>query len=157
MELNRRPRPCASVDQYVKVSHEFNVKRCEEEAARQRARRNAGVRSPATVCRFVRRVSQGKPFEQREFTVGLEHAFDARTSVSVRYVHKNVVRAVEDVSIVDPVEGEKFFMANPGSASPRRSCRRNAAAGRAPTSGRRNVSTTASSCASAGVWPITGR
>jgi hypothetical protein len=55
-----------------------------------------------------------KPFQQREVTFGLEHALDARTSITIRYVHKHVVRTVEDVGIVDPVEGERFFVANPG-------------------------------------------
>jgi hypothetical protein len=52
MELNRRRRRCATVDADVKVSHEFNVKKCEEEAASSEHENMREHRdSAATVCR----------------------------------------------------------------------------------------------------------
>ena len=45
-------------------------------------------------------------------------------SLSARYVHKQVDRAIEDVGVIVPGIGEVFYIANPGRASRRRSSRR---------------------------------
>ncbi len=56
-----------------------------------------------------------EPFESNELTVGIEHVIGPRTSIGLRYVHKEIVRTIEDVGLVDPVAGaEVFFIANPG-------------------------------------------
>jgi hypothetical protein len=55
-----------------------------------------------------------KPFRQQELVFGVEHELSARTAVSVRYVHKQVDRAIEDVGIPMPGYGEVYWIANPG-------------------------------------------
>jgi len=56
-----------------------------------------------------------KPLETNEFTLGVDHLLTPRISVGLRLVHKELVRTIEDVGLVDPVAGaEVFFIANPG-------------------------------------------
>jgi hypothetical protein len=55
-----------------------------------------------------------KPFKQQELVGGLEHELSNRFAASVRYVHKQVDRAIEDVGVVAPGIGEVFYIANPG-------------------------------------------
>jgi hypothetical protein len=55
-----------------------------------------------------------KPFRQQEFVAGVEHELSPTTAVSVRYVHKQVDRAIEDVGVIMPGIGEVFSIANPG-------------------------------------------
>lgn len=56
-----------------------------------------------------------KPFESNEFTIGIDHVINPTMSIGLRYVRKEVERAIEDVGLVDPVAGaEVFFIANPG-------------------------------------------
>jgi hypothetical protein len=55
-----------------------------------------------------------KPMRQQELVFGLEHELSARMSLSGRYMHKTVDRAIEDVGIIDPFLGEVFNIANPG-------------------------------------------
>ena len=55
------------------------------------------------------------PMRAQEFTLGLDHELNARTSVGVRYVHKQIDRAIEDIGFVDPSIGaEVFSIGNPG-------------------------------------------
>ncbi len=55
-----------------------------------------------------------KPFRQQELVFGVEHELTPRMSVSARYVHKQVDRAIEDVGVPTPGLGEVFWIANPG-------------------------------------------
>jgi hypothetical protein len=52
--------------------------------------------------------------KQREFSFGLEHQVSGPMAVSIRYVHKQVDRAIEDTGSYDPVIGEIYVIANPG-------------------------------------------
>ena len=55
-----------------------------------------------------------KPFRSQEAVGGFEHEFTPRLSGSVRYVHKQVDRAIEDIGVIVPGVGEVFFIGNPG-------------------------------------------
>jgi len=55
-----------------------------------------------------------KPVEQWEFTLGLDHELSPTMSVGVRYVHKELVRTIEDVGVIVPALGEVYIIANPG-------------------------------------------
>jgi len=55
-----------------------------------------------------------KPMRQQEATAGLEHQLNDRLSASVRYVHKQLDRAVEDTGFLLPDGSEGYVIANPG-------------------------------------------
>ena len=54
-----------------------------------------------------------KPFQTREATMGLDHELNPTMSIGVRYVHKWLVRGIEDVGRLLPF-GELYFISNPG-------------------------------------------
>lgn len=54
------------------------------------------------------------PSRQQEFTLGIDHELGARTSVGIRYVHKQIDRTIDDVGILVPGVGEVYYYANPG-------------------------------------------
>ena len=55
-----------------------------------------------------------KPMRQQEASAGVEHQLNDRMAVSVRYVHKQVDRAVEDTGFLLPDGSEGYVIANPG-------------------------------------------
>jgi hypothetical protein len=57
-----------------------------------------------------------KPMRQQEATAGLEHQFSDVISASVRYVHKQIDRAIEDTqtATLDASGSEIYIIANPG-------------------------------------------
>jgi len=55
-----------------------------------------------------------KPVEQWEVTFGLDHELSPTTSVGIRYVHKDLVRTIEDVGVIVPGLGEVYIISNPG-------------------------------------------
>jgi len=55
-----------------------------------------------------------KPMEQWEAQIGVEHQLTNTIKVGARYVHKELVRAIEDVGILIPGIGEVYYIANPG-------------------------------------------
>ena len=55
-----------------------------------------------------------KPMRQQEATVGLDHQLNDVMAVSVRYVHKQVDRAIEDTGSLDADGNEIYVIANPG-------------------------------------------
>jgi hypothetical protein len=55
-----------------------------------------------------------KPMKQQEATVGLEHQLSDVIALSVRYVHKQIDRAIEDTGALDPSGTEIYIIANPG-------------------------------------------
>ena len=65
-----------------------------------------------------------KPMRQQELVFGLEHELSAPLSLSGRYVHKQVDRAIEDVGVIVPGIGEVFYIANPGEGAATRHRRR---------------------------------
>ncbi|HEU4926037.1 MAG TPA: carboxypeptidase regulatory-like domain-containing protein [Vicinamibacterales bacterium] len=63
-----------------------------------------------------------KPMKQQEATAGIEHQINAVMSASIRYVHKQIDRAIEDTqtATLDADGNEIYIIANPGEglASP---------------------------------------
>jgi len=55
-----------------------------------------------------------KPMQAQEASFGLEHQLSPVMAVSARYVHKWLVRAVEDTGFVDEIGNELYVIANPG-------------------------------------------
>lgn len=55
-----------------------------------------------------------KPYKTGEFTFGTDHQLTTATSFAARFVHKWLVRTVEDVGVVVPNEGIVYMLANPG-------------------------------------------
>jgi len=55
-----------------------------------------------------------KPVEQWEATLGLDRELSPTMSVGLRYVHKDLVRTIEDVGTIVPGLGEVYWIANPG-------------------------------------------
>jgi hypothetical protein len=55
-----------------------------------------------------------KPMRQQEATAGVEHQLNDRMAVGVRYVHKQIDRAIEDTGTLDANNNEIYIIANPG-------------------------------------------
>jgi carboxypeptidase family protein/TonB-dependent receptor-like protein len=55
-----------------------------------------------------------QPSRQREFTLGLDHELNSRTSVGIRYVRKQIDYTIDDVGTIVPGVGEVYYYANPG-------------------------------------------
>jgi hypothetical protein len=54
-----------------------------------------------------------KPMQQQEFTLGLDHELSPIMAVSARYVHKNIIRIIEDTGFLTPTGDEGYVIANP--------------------------------------------
>src|SRR6185295_7705435 len=55
-----------------------------------------------------------KPYKSEELTFGLDHELGRRMSMGVRFTHKWIDMAIEDVGVQVPGVGEVFYTANPG-------------------------------------------
>jgi outer membrane receptor protein involved in Fe transport len=55
-----------------------------------------------------------KPYTSREFTVALERRLRSRVTLGVRYSRKELLRAVEDVGVLDANDNEVYIVGNPG-------------------------------------------
>ncbi|MEO8125713.1 MAG: TonB-dependent receptor [Bryobacteraceae bacterium] len=55
-----------------------------------------------------------KPYESREFSVNVEHSLAARLVAGVRYTHKDLLRAIEDIGVLDQNDSEVYLIGNPG-------------------------------------------
>jgi hypothetical protein len=55
-----------------------------------------------------------KPMRQQEATGGIEHQLSDKIAVSVRYVHKQIDRGIEDTGSLDAQGNEIYIIANPG-------------------------------------------
>jgi hypothetical protein len=55
-----------------------------------------------------------KPFTSRELTVSLERRLASRLAGSVRYTRKNLLRAIEDIGLLDENGSEVYLIGNPG-------------------------------------------
>jgi outer membrane receptor protein involved in Fe transport len=55
-----------------------------------------------------------KPMQMQEFVVGAERELASNLSVSARWVHKWLVRAIDDTGSVDADQNEIYTIANPG-------------------------------------------
>jgi hypothetical protein len=55
-----------------------------------------------------------EPMEQWEAQIGMEHQLTSKVKLGARYIHKQLVRAIEDCGILVPGVGEVYYIANPG-------------------------------------------
>jgi hypothetical protein len=55
-----------------------------------------------------------KPMEENEWQLGLDRELRPGIVVGARFVHKDLIRAIEDVGILVPGIGEVYYIANPG-------------------------------------------
>ena len=55
-----------------------------------------------------------KPMEEDEYQLGVTHELTPEIVVGARYIHKELIRTIEDVGIVVPGIGEVYYIANPG-------------------------------------------
>jgi hypothetical protein len=55
-----------------------------------------------------------KPYTSRELTVSLERRLSSRFEMAVRYTRKDLLRAIEDVGVLDANDNEVYLIANPG-------------------------------------------
>ncbi len=55
-----------------------------------------------------------KPYQKNEFSFGLEKKLKEDLSISVKFLHNNIVNAIEDIGIQFE-DGEHYFNGNPGS------------------------------------------
>ena len=55
-----------------------------------------------------------KPMQLQEATISLDHQLNDVMAVGIRYVHKNVIRAIEDTGFLLPDGSEGYVIANPG-------------------------------------------
>ena len=58
-----------------------------------------------------------KPMKLQEYVAGVEHELAAKVSVSARYVHKQIDRAIEDIGNLDAAGNETYVIGNPGFGS----------------------------------------
>jgi outer membrane receptor protein involved in Fe transport len=55
-----------------------------------------------------------KPMESWEAQIGVEYQLTSASQLGARYVHKEIVRTIEDVGLLWPGVGEVYIIANPG-------------------------------------------
>lgn len=55
-----------------------------------------------------------KPYKSAEFTVALDHQFSSHFVAGVRYTHRNLLRAIEDIGVLDADGSEVYLIGNPG-------------------------------------------
>jgi len=55
-----------------------------------------------------------KPYTSREFSASVSHAITNRTTVTVRYVRKDLLKAIEDIGVLDKDDNEEYVIGNPG-------------------------------------------
>jgi TonB dependent receptor/Carboxypeptidase regulatory-like domain len=61
----------------------------------------------------VEKPGQFKPMRTQELSFGMEHQLNNVMAASVRYVHKQLDRAIDDIGDLGP-DGEAYIIANPG-------------------------------------------
>jgi hypothetical protein len=61
----------------------------------------------------VEKPGQLKPMRSQELSFGFEHQLNSVMAMSIRYVHKQLDRGIEDVGDLGP-QGEAYIIANPG-------------------------------------------
>lgn len=55
-----------------------------------------------------------KPYKAREWSFNFDHSFTNRLVAGVRYVRKDLMRAIEDIGVLDPEGSEVYLTGNPG-------------------------------------------
>jgi outer membrane receptor protein involved in Fe transport len=54
------------------------------------------------------------PYRLQEFSGGIEHSLTSNSSVALRYVHKQIDKAIEDIGFLDDQGNEVYLIGNPG-------------------------------------------
>jgi outer membrane receptor protein involved in Fe transport len=54
------------------------------------------------------------PYKIQEWSGGIEHSLTSNSSVALRYVHKQIDRAIEDIGFLDAQGNEVYLIGNPG-------------------------------------------
>ena len=54
------------------------------------------------------------PYRTQEWSGGIEHALGSNVSLGVRYVHKQIDKAIEDIGFVNASGAEAYLIGNPG-------------------------------------------
>jgi hypothetical protein len=55
-----------------------------------------------------------KPYGIREFSVGVDHQVASRLIAGVRYVHKTLIRSIDDIGVLDSQDNEVYLIGNAG-------------------------------------------
>jgi hypothetical protein len=55
-----------------------------------------------------------RPYTTREVSVALNHSMNSRLQLGVRYTRKQLLRAIEDIGILDQNDNEVYLIGNPG-------------------------------------------
>ncbi|MBI3698789.1 MAG: TonB-dependent receptor [Acidobacteria bacterium] len=55
-----------------------------------------------------------KPYTSREFSVTVEHQFASRLVGAIRYTRKDLLKAIEDIGVLDAEDNEVYLIGNPG-------------------------------------------
>jgi hypothetical protein len=55
-----------------------------------------------------------KPYKSSEVTVALDHQFSSHFVAGVRYTHRDLLRAIEDIGVLDEEGSEVYLTGNPG-------------------------------------------
>ncbi len=55
-----------------------------------------------------------RPMRQRELVFGAEYALTSDIGLELRYARKRLDRTIEDNGMLDPLYGERYYIANPG-------------------------------------------
>ena len=55
-----------------------------------------------------------KPYKSREFSVSFDHQFSPKLVGGLRYTHKNLLRGIEDIGVLDAQDSEVYLIGNPG-------------------------------------------
>lgn len=55
-----------------------------------------------------------KPYKSLEATIALDHQFSSKIVGGIRYTHRNLLRAIEDIGVLDENDSEVYLIGNPG-------------------------------------------
>ena len=55
-----------------------------------------------------------KPYKSAEATIALDRQFSPRFVAGIRYTHRHLLRAIEDIGVLDAEESEVYLIGNPG-------------------------------------------
>jgi hypothetical protein len=55
-----------------------------------------------------------KPYKSLEATIALDHQFSSRIVGGIRYTHRDLLRAIEDIGVLDENDSEVYLIGNPG-------------------------------------------
>ena len=55
-----------------------------------------------------------KPYQSREFTAAVDHQFAPRFVAGVRYTHRDLLKGIEDIGVLDATGSEVYLIGNPG-------------------------------------------